>query len=100
MGLKHRVENPSLAMDLVRWKEEEGEELWSREKITKSIVKKGFNVPLETVPEEEQEKLKAAVEDWNKKHTMKCEYPIQCVLYVVSSQQCNIWQVMVKFRTC
>ena len=89
VGLMHRVENSSLAMALVGWKKFEGEEAGRREKreedMTKSIMQRGFRIPLETVPEGEQEELEAAVEDWNKYHNVKCEYPLQCL---VSSVVC------------
>ena len=79
------MENPGLAVALVRWRE--GEEVGRREgeerELTNGILMGGFNIPLETLPEEEQEELKAAVEDWNKEHTVQCEYPLKCPVFSV-----------------
>ena len=78
LGLKHCVENHGLAIDLLRWREGEGEEAGRREReVTEGIMKRGVNIPLEIVPEEEQDELEAYVKHWNKKHTVKCEYPLK-----------------------
>ena len=61
-------------------------------------MKRGFNIPLETVSEEKQEELEAAVEDWNMKHFVKCEYPLNCVVSRVlceeSRVKCTVYSVM------
>ena len=87
--MKHSVENPGLATALVRWKE--GKEAGRREKrerkIIKSILKRGFNIPLETLLVKEQKEVKVTVEDWNKEQTVKCEYRLS----VYCQMSCVQW---------
>ena len=75
--------------------EEAGRRERDERELTNGIMKRGFNIPMETVPEEEQEELKAAVEDWNKKQIVKCEYLVKCP---VSSVFCVVYSVVVSMQ--
>ena len=72
LGIKHLIENPSLAPKLLLWARAEGEEKVEAERRVVEGVREGFLIPGEELGEEE-EAVREAAEVWNAQHKEKCK---------------------------
>ena len=71
--MKHPVENLALSPALTAWMTAGGDEKEETDKKIKALINtRGFLIPSESVPMDEQESLSRNIESWNKSHTEKC----------------------------